>query len=559
MFDKAKIIIMGDNSLSEIILHITSIYILVTTYSIVFFLKSGKTNYMRYNDYIYNPIMAIFIFFILYRMALFFLKDQKCNLKKIINKQLILLFIYLLFYFSNISIRDIFLYHMIIAIVLLTNDILEKYFSDSQKIKKALFYFFLFISVIFLSLHDNTWANNKYNIFTKYKSPLDSPKTVRLLINDSYCENATYNAAKYYNEKGFTKFYFLPVMDYPGAPSHILPNVSSEFVYTHISGIWASINFGVLYKLFGEDETLTYNKYRFYPFIWFLIGFIALVFFFIDISGNNMFGLMLALLVVLQPAVNLIKLSMYCHSYAISFLFIELFATIKYLIKRHNNYLYLLFFCGFVQGGLTVDFYLHALMVPLIIMIIPNQIKNWTLKSFYPFIFVFAGIIFTLIIMITINSLYFGSLYNAIIDFRNAAEWRSITIWPGIESSQYYIYNSFKKYLVTASNSQFFQFPIVECYTIITLIFALISLGNITIVKKNVAFSILISKRITLFLIVSFIVSFLWIAIMRNHSTIHVTYIARYLILLFIAQISVLGVLINKENWKSLNNIKAVG
>jgi len=547
-----KTVLLSDTSLSEVILHVTSVYTLVTTYSIVFFLKNGKTDYMRYTDYVYNPMMAIIVFFILFRIVLFYFKDQKFNLKNIVNKQLFLLFIYILFYLSKISIEKIFLYHMILAITLLTDDILKKYFSDSQKIRKILFYSLLFISIIFLSLYNNTWANNKYNIFTRYKSPLDSPKKVRLLVIDSYCENAAYNAAKYYNDESFTKFYFLPVIDYPHAPSHIIPDIKAEFLYTHINGIWPIINLGILYKLVGEDKSLTYNKYRFYPFIWFLIGFIALVFFFKEISNNNLLALMFALLVVLQPAVNLIKLSVYTHSYAFSFFFIELFATVKYFRQRSNKYLYLLFFCGVIQGGITIDFYLHVLMAPLMTMLIPNQIKNYNRNCFYPFFSVLCGIILTLIVMLIINSLYFGSLYNAVIDFKNTAKWRSVIIWSGLKSSQYYIYNLLKNYSIIASGPRFFQYPIVGLYALMTLIFAFLSLGNFTIVFKNIVFPVLFVKKITLFLIVAFIVSFFWIVIMKNHSAIHATYIARYLILLFIAKMSVLSVLINNKNWQPI-------
>ena len=161
---------------------------------------------------------------------------------------------------------------------------------------------------------------------------------------------------------------------------------SSELVvYTHYPAGSDLINYMLISilgpsKEIGVDPALSLDKFRFFPLLIFIIGFIFFRKFLNLVLKNNWLSYLIALLIFLIPAFDRYKLSLYYYSYAFSLMLIMYFVTAKYLIKPKKSLLLLLFVMGIVQMWFSFD------LLPMILISIFSI-------SFLPFVKKIKGIL----------------------------------------------------------------------------------------------------------------------------------------------------------------------
>ena len=301
------------------------VYIISTTLFLHYFIIKNKTNYLSFNEYTVYPIVVVLISILLYQLIWHNLSKSNQEIwSKILRKQIVIGLIYLCYYFTALTFGNIVIYHIIISVCFLLNDILTYYYDLDKVLRKVAFIVLLSITFVIILVDDNTWV-----VFDKSK--LSEKKIFQKHQFDGWSEKNVYNAATYYNEKSWFKYYFLPVTNYPDALVTNYPDkkIIEDSIYTHYPN-GPDVTMGILYALVGNDDSLTFHKYRFFPLLIFLVGYIFLILFIKEILNKNyVLAIMLAFLVIFQPAVRLHKLNLHYQSYAVSFLFIQLFFCIK--------------------------------------------------------------------------------------------------------------------------------------------------------------------------------------------------------------------------------------
>lgn len=497
-------------------------WLMVLAIRMYLFTSRGSIEYSNIKDNLIYPAIAVLIIFIFLKIV----KNQ--SIQKIVKNQLLIGYIYLFLFFSNFDLKYLFIFHFVIAIFVLVRD-LKIIFNIKEKF---VYIILLIFSISFLCIHDT--PNGLFSINN------------RIPTYDNFSEGISYNSSYYYykNPDAIKKYFFLPVIKYSEEPFHIIQDepVNAEsvkpsdvVVYTHYPAGSDLINY-VLINILGPDTSLTLTKYRIFPFIAFLIGFIYFSRFLYQILKNNWLSLLIALIVFLFPAFDRFKLSLYYYSYAFSLLMFMFYITSKYIQKPKNIYLAILGVLGVVQIWFSFDLIPMIFLSIFAIQFLPLKKQRNKYKLLVgPAGIVAIGFIIGFVLRILHNSIYYGNIPDTINDLVGVFAWRSSGLYDGMPLSSFYIQNILANYNFTQIPSiDFFGLQIQMCaFAILGL---LILLANLTKKKKYI--------NLIIYMILTIIASYIWIYIMRNHAAIHTFVLTRHFILMLISIFIVVAILI---------------
>jgi len=509
-----------------IVFYLVPVWLFTLCARIYKFNNSGSTNYGNITDSIIYPALATLFVFLLLKLF------KNGFLKKVILNQLVVLYVYVLFLFSNLDLRYICVLHIILALFVSSKDIIE-HFNISKKLYSLLLFSFC---IVFLFIH-----NTQNGIFS-----INNNKQ----IYDSFSEGISYNSALYYynNPSEISKYYFLPIIKYPNEPFHIIvddPNLpvnnfsSKVVVYTHYPAGSDIINYLLISIIgpsnnYGPNSVLSLDKYRFFPLIVFFIGFIFLRKFLFLTIKNEWLSYLLALLILIIPAFDRYKLSLYYYSYAFSLMLIMYYATAKYFSKLSKKYLVILLIIAIIQMWFSFDLLPMILLsiFSISILFITPKLKSYLLK---PSITVFQGYILGFIMRLIHNNLYYKNISDTITELINTFLWRSTGTYAGMEPSLFYIDQVLKKYNNVYIPSELFFGLQIQVFAFILLALLLI----LSYYLKNNRY-----RNMSYFLLFSIFASYIWIYIMRNHGAIHYFVLTRQFIPMIIAIFIVISILL---------------
>jgi len=501
----------------ELILHLIPIWVSVLCFRIIYFNFKDSTDYGNIKDSLIYPLLATCIAFVILKFI------KKGFLYSVVLNQIKVLYVYTIFFITNLDLKYILIYHLVIALFVFVYDF-KKHFNIKENITNLIL---LFFSVLILFTH-----NTQNGVLSIHNN---KP------IVDGFSEGISYNSAYYYysNPSQISKYYFLPVIKYVGEPFHIIqedpyiPNSSFSStlkVYTHYPAGSDLINFVLISilgpsKEIGIDPALSLDKFRFFPLIIFIIGFIFFRKFLNITLNNNWLSYLIALLIFLIPAFDRYKLSLYYYSYAFSLMLIMYFVTAKYLIKPKKLLLILLFIMGIVQMWFSFDLLPMILISIFSISFLPfvKNIKSILVK---PSIMVLLGFIAGFIMRLFHNNLYFNNWGNTITELINTFLWRSTGTYAGMAPDSFYIEQILRNYNSTYITSNLFFGIQIQVFAFILLVILALLIYKLRVDKY---------KRLFLYLLLSIVSSYIWVYVMRNHSAIHYFVLTRQFAPMFIA------------------------
>ena len=593
-----EIIIEENNPIYEILLSIPSLWIFITSVSVIISEITNKVNYTSYSPYTIYPAIFILLFTFFY-LSLY--KKINKKTKYIIRLNLIYMLLYFFVYcFRNNSVIYIIIVLHIILIILTPiiyklKLVIEYNFQNKNEyyylIRNQLIIAFLFVifylcfnvglylslvylievSVIFLC-RDLYKIHNK-NIY-KIIATIFTILTLIFLVGDNmysdfWSDGNVHAAGLNYKENGFLKYYFLPDFS--------LPYENNPSIYTHYPPLPDTM-FGILYKILPEpkgeikDEWYSSHgrnlenfiehvspmlwKYRMFPMLWHIIGSFFLWAFFIKISKDKFISMIATLLTVSQPALLYFKFNLHYLTYGSAVLMSTPYIIYQFLNTNKKIYGFILLLFGFLQGALSFDFILPGVGISLLFLFFPlneNISFNWKLlkKLLCPIIILTLGAIIAFILHFIQNSLYFGSVKLAFNDLFGAFLYRSSQISyrlyaDSLSIKKLYFYNLVRNYWGHLINTnRYFGFPLAFISILFSYICAIFGYLKFKLSCNKIEIKSDYFKRALFFLLVALAVSSTWVLFMRNHSAIHIHIIPRHFIVLFIALMTFLITLLN--------------
>ena len=590
-----EIIIEENNPIYEILLSIPSLWIFITSLSVMISEITNKVNYTSYSPYTTYPAIFILLFMVAY-LSLYKKINQKT--KYIVRLNLIYMLLYFFVYcFKN----DIIIYVVAsvhILLIILTPLIyklklfIEYNFQNKSKyyylVRNQLIIAFLFI-IFYLCFNVGLYLSivyliealviflcrDLYKIYNKkiYKI-IATVFTILTLIflvgdniyNDYWSESNVYLAGINYKKNGFLKYYFLSDFS--------LPYENTHRVYTHYPPL-PDIMFGILYKILPEpkgeikDNWYWTNgidfdnldnwlknvspmlwKYRMFPMLWHIIGSFFLWAFFTKISKDKFMPMIAVLLTVSQPALLYCKFNLHYISYASAVLMATPYIIYQFLNTKKKIYGFILLLFGFLQGGLSFDFIIPGTGIALLFLFFPENNKiNFNKYALYSFMILVLGSLIAFIAHFIQNSLYFGSVKSAFNDlfgallYRTSQDSSQIPYW--LKVKDYYFYNLIRSYCSHQIYNDGFGFPLAFISILFSYICAIFGYLKAKLYCNRIEIKSDYFKRALFFLLGALAVSSTWVLFMKNHSAIHTFHISRHFIVLFIALMTFLITLFN--------------
>lgn len=593
----------------DILLAIFSLWAFVSTWSVIFFKIFRLTDYTSYRYYTLYPAVFIIIFVFLY---LTFIYKKKDSIRLFIRYE----FIAMLIYFFSFSVRIDLVYfiailHIIISVIiavlyfkigyeysikLYLNNIFKDTFKYSCCIRHQIFimlfftiFYFLtnvgfYLSAVYYAISAFVFLFRDLSLIQNRKIYIKMASIFTLAVilfvkgengkiyNDDWSDANVHAAGINFVKDGFLKYKFLP--------NYALPN-EDPMIYTHYPP-FPELMFGVMYKFLGApkyeikeyssdgrnlDNWILYTrpllwKYAFWPYLWYLTGSLFLWAFFTKICRDKFFAMLATLLIITGPSILYFKFGFHYLSYSSSVLMATPYFIYMYMKYRKKRYAVVLVLFGFLQGALSFDYIPVGVGISFLTLFFPvNKKFYFNKKMFFPAIFMLSGVSIAFLLHFIQNGIYFNSFSKAFEDLFGSFIIRSSSTkylnlgWRKTEDM--YFYSLLREYSGYLNTNRYFGFPLAFFSVFLSFIFACLGYLNINIYKNNLCFKSAYFKSIFIFLICAIAISSAWVLIMKQHSVIHIIFLPRHYILLFMAFITVLISLSNhiiKKNMQFLYN-----
>lgn len=340
---------------------------------------------------------------------------------------------------------------------------------------------------------------------------------------DGTTEITTIYSANDFVKNGFTRNYFLPT--YPGHGFDSQAHLRTEpFVYTHYlpAPSWV---LGVVFKIFGTKSVWLG---RLIPHTLTVLAILFFALMMAEFSKSTVVGCLSGVLFLVPRALTTWSICLYGHSYALAFLIFLLGLLIRMHLQKdaRAGYAWLL---GLVFGFLQMEFEfdwvpLTFLMIPGFWLVLPGLSRAQFLRVWIGF---FLGCCGAAALQMVLVSLYFGSFRAALDDYILWGKWRSSDNGPAEhikELVQLRVHNMLRMYHAQAYGATGFHALQMVALSILAL-----CLGYAGKVLKKPA----LWRGVGAVLCFYFAAA-AWTIGMRQHSFIHVHFIPRHYIALFI-------------------------
>lgn len=268
---------------------------------------------------------------------------------------------------------------------------------------------------------------------------------------------------------------------------------------------------------------------------------------------------MLAIAII--PMTRNMMPTLHFHSYAFSLLLIELgflLNIFKKKLRLNIPYLFILFLLGFLQGWLSFDhFFLVCLSpLPFALLYSPLHQKEDIKQFLYAILTLSTGFSSASFLHFIQIWIYDGSVMAAYKYISLSANWRFDDSGGGIDFLKSRIILVLQ-YLSFYEEGVHFKRPFLPAFSTLLLwiVFVLIWVKNATlIIHKPLQIVLKWTSSIHNFYVIltAFLVSFLWIIIMKQHANIHIDEIIRHLFLLYFFCILTILECVSADNFNNL-------
>ncbi len=366
-------------------------------------------------------------------------------------------------------------------------------------------------------------------------------------VADAFSEANALRAGQGYAEKGFLSNAGLPDLCYgdqfPNRGAWRVEDFPVEFtmsplkkdcIYTHYPP-GPDLLAGVLTKVCGVGNL---GCFRLFPTSIAVISLAVFAWMLCSAIGRVRAALTMLAVAVVPMTSNMMH-GLHYQSYAFSLLLIELGLFLNIFRKRRRVgavHMLVLFMLGFIQGWLSFDyFFLVSLSaLPFALLYGDDDRGAWRRRVVFAVLAPAAGFGFAhLLHFIQVCIYYNGSIAAAYNDIFGVGRVRFDESGSGLRFITGRILLTIRYLFISARKELFFivNIPVTLGITLMILWFR--DARAITRRPLRLALKIESSTRDFYVVIAAFLVSFMWVIVMKQHSAVHTPYIGRHLFLLY--------------------------